>query len=270
MQDRSTEASISQTQSVVKGCCPLDCQDSCAWEAHVSDGRVVRVKGAPDHPFTRGVLCAKVNDYQERAYAPDRLLYPLRPTGSKGSGEFERISWGEALDSIASRFSEIIEVSGPEALMPLNYLGSMGVVQRRALMRLFHALGASQFHGSICGAAGNVLDVEGHPRGFDPETIIHSRFVLLWGANLLTTSHHHWYFIKEARRLHGTRIVCIDPRRTRTAKACDEHLSIRPGSDTVLAAGLAHVMLDEELADLEFAGESGSFDYGIRYTEQQF
>lgn len=252
------EASISQTQSVVKGCCPLDCQDSCAWEAQVTDGRVVRVQGAPDHPFTRGVLCAKVNDYQKRTYAPDRLLYPLRRTGPKGSGEFERITWAEALDSIASRFAEIIEVSGPEALMPLNYLGSMGVVQRRALMRLFHALGASQFHGSICGAAGNVLDVEGHPRGFDPETIVHSRFILLWGANLLTTSHHHWHFIKEARRLHGARIVCIDPRRTRTAKACDEHLSIRPGSDSVLAAGFAHVIFDEGLADLEFAGEVAS------------
>jgi anaerobic selenocysteine-containing dehydrogenase len=236
----------------VKGCCPLDCQDTCSWVAHVVNGRVTRVEGARDHPFTRGALCAKVNDYQERTYAPDRILTPLRRTGPKGSGQFERISWDLALDTIAARFGEIIESDGPEALLPLNYLGSMGVLQRRALMRLFHVLGASRFHGSICGAAGNVLEAEGHPRGFDPEEIVDSRFILLWGANLLTTSHHHFHFIREARR-RGARVVCIDPRRTITAKACDEHVSIFPGSDCVLAAGLAHVLLKEDLADLEFA-----------------
>lgn len=243
-----------QTEQI-KGCCPLDCQDSCSWVAHVESGRVVRVQGAPEHPFTRGTLCAKVNDYQERAYAPDRLLYPLRRAGAKGNGQFVRISWDEAIETIASRFKEIIDDYGPEALMPLNYLGSMGVVQRRALMRLFHALGATRFHGSICGAAGNVLEAEGHPRGFDPEEIAGSRFVILWGANILTTSPHHWHFIKEARRRHGARIVCVDPRRTLTSKSCDEHLSIRPGSDAALAAGMAHVMLEEGLADLGFARE---------------
>ncbi len=239
----------------VKGCCPLDCQDTCSWVAHVAEGRVVRVEGAKDHPFTRGVLCAKVNDYEQRTYAGDRVLYPMRRRGQKGSASWERVSWDDALNEIADRFSTIIANFGPEALLPVNYLGAMGVVQRRALMRIFHALGTSVFHGSICGAAGNVLEAEGHPRGFDPEEIVDSRLVLLWGANLLSTSHHHWHFLNEARKRHGTRIVCIDPRRTRTARACDEHISIRPGSDTVLAAGLARVMLDEGLADHAFVSQ---------------
>src|SRR5678815_410828 len=106
-------------------------------------------------------------------------------------------------DIIADRFSGLVSEYGGEALLPLNYLGSMGIVQRRALMRLFHALGASRFYGSICGAAGNVLEAEGHPRGFDPEEMVESRCILVWGANLLTTSHHHWHFIEEARRRHG-------------------------------------------------------------------
>ena len=253
----SEDTSVVSPTKQIKGCCPLDCQDSCSWVAHVQDGTVIRVSGAREHPFTRGVLCAKVNDYQERTYSSDRVLYPLRRTGRKGAGEFERVTWEEALDIIATRFSEIISQYGSEALMPLNYLGSMGVVQRRALMRLFNALGATQFHGSICGAAGNILEEEGHPRGFDPEEMVHSRFILLWGANLLTTSHHHWHFINEARR-SGARVVCIDPRRSRTAEACDEHISIRPGSDTVLAAGIAHVILKEGLADLTFAEELAS------------
>jgi anaerobic selenocysteine-containing dehydrogenase len=138
----------------VKGCCPLDCQDTCSWVAHVADGRVVRVEGAREHPITRGALCAKVNDYPSRTYAPDRLLMPLRRVGAKGEGRFAPTSWDDAISTIASRFSAIIAEHGAEALLPVNYLGSMGIVQRRALMRLFHALGASRFYGSICGAAG--------------------------------------------------------------------------------------------------------------------
>lgn len=129
----------------------------------------------------------------------------------------------------------------------------MGVVQRRALMRVFHALGTSRFHGSVCGAAGNVLEAEGHPRGFDPEDLVEARFVLMWGSNLLSTAHHGWHFIDQARKRHGARVVAIDPIRTRTAKVCDEHVSLRPGTDAVLAAGLAHVMFAEGLADLDFA-----------------
>lgn len=241
-----------------RGCCPLDCQDTCGWTAQVEDGRVVRVEGRKDHPITRGALCAKVNDYQERTYAPDRLLHPQRRVGRKGEGAFERISWDAALDLIAARIQAVIATDGPEAILPLNYLGSMGVVQRRALMRVFNAIGASRFHGSVCGAAGNILEEEGHPRGFDPEDQVHARFVLMWGSNLLSTAHHAWHFIDQARKRNGARIVAIDPIGTRTAKACDEHISIRPGTDAVLAAGLARVMLEEGLADLEFAASAAN------------
>ncbi|MBT7613080.1 MAG: molybdopterin-dependent oxidoreductase, partial [Rhodospirillaceae bacterium] len=237
----------------IKGCCPLDCQDTCAWVAHVEDDRVVKVEGARDHPFTRGMLCAKVNDYQARTYAPDRLLHPLRRTGPKGSGTFERISWDEAIDTIAERFNGIIQSDGPEALMPLFYLGSMGVVQRHALMRLFNGLGASQLHGELCGASMSSLLMEGHPVGFDPEEMVDSKLIILWGINMLSTCHHHWQLIKEARKRHGTRVICIDPRRSRTAEQCDEHIAIKPGSDAILAAGIAQVMLAEGLADLDYA-----------------
>jgi anaerobic selenocysteine-containing dehydrogenase len=196
-------------------------------------------------------LCAKVSDYERYTYASDRVLYPLRRKREKG-GVFERISWEVALSEIAERFSKLIAEFGPECLLPVNAAGSMGVVQRRALMRIFNAIGASTFHGTLCGAAANVIEAEGHPRGFDPEEAVESRFVLLWGANLLSTSHHHWHFLKEARKRHGARIVCIDPMRTRTASACDEHISIRPGSDAVLAAGLAHLMFADGLVDEAF------------------
>jgi anaerobic selenocysteine-containing dehydrogenase len=238
----------------VKGCCPLDCQDTCAWVAKVEGGRVTVVRGAKDHPFTRGVLCAKVNDYPARTYAPDRLLYPLRRVGPKGSGLFERVTWGEAIDLIAERFSAIAAEHGPEALLPHRYMGSMGVVQRCAPMRMFHALGASRPRGDICSASAVAVAEEGLPFGFDPEDVAESRLILLWGINLLTTCHHHWHFVQEARRRHGARVVCLDPIRTRTARRCDEHIQLRPGSDAVLAAGMARVVLEERLADLDFAG----------------
>lgn len=244
---------MSETREIV-GCCPLDCQDTCSWVATVAQGRVTQVKGAADHPITRGTLCAKVNDYQARTYAPDRLLHPLRRTGPKDSGTFERIGWDAALDEIAERFGAIIATHGADALMPLSYLGAMGTVQRQALRRIFHALGASDIHGEVCGAPMSLLAAEGHMVGFDPEDMVESRLIVLWGANLLTACHHHWHFIKEARARHGARVIAIDPRRTRTARQCDEHLAIRPGTDAVLAAALAQTLVEDGTADLAGAG----------------
>jgi anaerobic selenocysteine-containing dehydrogenase len=242
-------------KQMIKGCCPLDCPDTCAWIAHVEDGKVVRVVGDKDHPFTRGVLCAKVNDYPARTYSPDRLLHPLRRTGAKGDGKFERISWEEAIDTIAGRFDQIITEHGAEALMPVTFFGSMGAMQKHAPMRLLNALGASDMHGDICGAPSIAILGAGHSIGFDPEDYGHAKLIILWGVNVLSTGHHHWHFLSEARKRHGTRIICIDPRRTRTAAQCDEHIAIRPGSDAALAAGMARILFSENLADLEYAGQ---------------
>ncbi|MBT5038959.1 MAG: molybdopterin-dependent oxidoreductase [Rhodospirillaceae bacterium] len=242
-------------KQTIKGCCPLDCPDTCAWIAHVEDGKVVRVTGDKDHPFTRGVLCAKVNDYPARTYSPDRLLYPLRRAGKKGSGQFERISWEEAVDTIAARFDQVINEHGAEALMPVTYFGSMGAAQKHAPMRLLNALGASDMHGNICGAPSIAILGDGHEIGFDPEDYIHAKLIILWGVNVLTTGHHHWHFLSEARKRNGARIICIDPRRTRTAAQCDQHIAIRPGSDAALAAGMARILFKENLADLDYAGQ---------------
>ncbi len=142
--------------------------------------------------------------------------------------------------------------------MPMFFLGSLGAVQHDALRRLFHVLGASRPIGSVCAQAGNVLAAEGYPRGFDPEEIEHAQLILVWGANLLSTAHHHWHFMAQARKQHGARIVVIDPIRTRTARAADEHVAIRPGTDFALALGLAHVLVAEGLADLEQSREWAS------------
>jgi anaerobic selenocysteine-containing dehydrogenase len=236
----------------VKGCCPLDCMDSCAWVASVEDGKVAEIAGAKEHPVTRGVLCAKVKDYEGRLTAPGRLLAPLRRTGPKGSGQFTEITWDEALGEIAARFRSIIAEHGAEALMPYSYLGTQGVVQRLALNRIFHALGASRQTGAICSMSAAALMGEGHPIGVDPEETPEASLILLWGQNVLSTCHHQWHFIDEARK-KGARVIAIDPCRTRTAKQCDVHLAPRPGSDPVLAAAIGRHLLKSGKADLALA-----------------
>src|SRR5581483_9599351 len=107
---------------VVYGSCPHDCPDCCALETLVDEqGRAVSVRGRSDHAVTRGWLCAKVNRYLERVYHPDRLLYPLRRVGSKGSGKFERISWDEAMAEITSRWRDIIGQHGAQSILPYSY-----------------------------------------------------------------------------------------------------------------------------------------------------
>ena len=244
---------------VVQGACPHDCPDTCAWQVTVEDGRATGLRGDPTHPFTRGTLCAKVNHYIERAQSPERLLYPLRRTGPKGSGQFERVSWDEALGQIASRLNDIVSRDGGTAVLPYSYMGTQGVVQSNSIsQRFFHRLGATRLVRAICGGAGGagVTATNGIAMGIMPEDIVHSRHIILWGTNTVVTNVHLWPFIRAARDA-GARIVVIDPAQTRTTKQADWHIRPRPGTDAALALAMMHVIVRDELHDK---------DYVERYT----
>ena len=241
--------------TVVHGACPHDCPDTCAMLITVENGRAVRVAGDPEHPFTRGFLCTKVNRYVERTYHPDRLLHPLRRIGPKGSGRFARVSWDDALAEIADRLGAIASSpEGPQAILPYSYAGTMGLVQGSSLdRRFFHLLGASMLDRTICSMAGTVgmrMSL-GANIGADAEGIPESDLVLLWGTNTLTSNPHLWPFVLEARS-RGAPIIAIDPLRTRTAAQCDEWIDIRPGTDAALALGMMHVLFEEGLEDREY------------------
>ena len=242
----------------VLGACALDCPDTCSWVVTVKDGRAVRLEGDTGHPFTRGVLCNKVNGYVAYTRSPDRLLHPMRRVGPKGRGAFEPVSWEEALDEIAERFAGTIRDFGPESIWPYLGSGSMGLIQGvyGAGRRLWNALGASQHLMTICTIAGGVgtgYTLGDNRVGMDPETLRFSRLVILWGSNTLSTNHHLWRAITAARR-QGAYLVVIDPTRTRTADAADLHLAPIPGTDAALALGLMHVVLAEGAEDREFIG----------------
>jgi anaerobic selenocysteine-containing dehydrogenase len=221
----------------------------------VENGRAIRVAGDPEHPFTQGFLCTKVNRYVERTYHPDRLLYPLRRVGPKGSGRFARIGWEEALAEIAERLTTIARsTDGPQAILPYSYAGTMGLVQGSSMdRRFFHLLGASMLDRTICSMAGTVgmRMTLGANIGADGEGLPQSDLVLLWGTNTLTSNPHLWPFVLEARK-RGAPIIAIDPLRTRTAAQCDEWIGIRPGTDAALALGMMNVLFAQGLEDHDY------------------
>jgi anaerobic selenocysteine-containing dehydrogenase len=239
--------------TIVKGACPHDCPDTCALEVHVRDGVALKVTGSREHAPTAGVLCTKVARYTERTYHPDRLLHPLRRIGPKGEGRFERISWEQALATVAQRLSAVA-AEDPEQILPYSYAGTMGLVQGESMsQRFFHRLGASLLDRTICasaGTAGHKLTL-GPSIGIDVEVAEEARLIVFWGCNAITSSVHFWARAQEAKR-RGATLIAIDPYRSLTAEKCHEHIALLPGTDGALALGLMHVIVREGLVDEDY------------------
>jgi anaerobic selenocysteine-containing dehydrogenase len=226
-------------------------------------GSAIKVAGDPMHPVTQGFLCGKVAKYLDRVYAPSRLLYPLKrkPGVAKGPLErgreheaYERVSWDEALEAIASKLKSIADEFGPEAILPYSYAGTIGVLGYGSMdRRFFHRLGASQLDRTICSEAGGVAWnlVYGKKLGTPAEDFRLAKLILAWGANIHGNNVHLWPMVEQARR-NGGRLIVIDPYRTRTAALADWHVAIRPGTDGALALGMMHVILSEGLEDREY------------------
>ena len=221
----------------------------------VADGRAVSLRGDPDHPFTKGFLCQKVSRYLDRVYHADRLKWPMKRVGPKGKGQFARISWDEAIDTIARRFADIAaSPDGPQAILPYSYGGTMGKLQGSSLdRRFFHRLGASLLDRTICATAGAAgcdmtLGTRAH---LDPEAVIHSRYIINWGSNTSVTNMHLWTIMHQARKA-GAKIVTIDPFRCKTAARSDWWIPIRPGTDAALALGMMHVIWRDGLQDQDY------------------
>lgn len=252
------------TTTTVRAACPHDCPDTCAMLVTVADGKATEVRGDPDHPFTKGGLCVKVNNYQEKVYNPDRVLYPMRRTGPKGSGQFERISWDTALDTIADRWRTEIAAHGPETLMPVSYLGTQGILNGLNVGDPFmNKIGATISERTYCdsGACTAYTMTIGATAGVDPESLVHSRYIIIWACNMLSTNLHLWPFVAEAQK-RGAKVVVIDPMRHRTAKRADWHIPIRPGTDGALALAMMHVIINEGLTDEDYVR-----DHTVGYEE---
>lgn len=252
--------------------CPHDCPSTCSLDVEVLDERTIgKVYGTKSHSYTAGVICAKVARYAERVHHPDRLMHPLKRVGKRGVGasEYERISWDDALETIAEQFKEIIAVHGAEAIWPYHYAGTMGYVQRDGLDRLRHCLGTSRQHATFCiplADAGWKAGT-GTKRGSDARLMHKSELVVIWGGNPVSTQVNVMHHLAQARRESNAKLVVIDPYKTKTADKADLHLMLKPGTDGALACAVINVLLEEGLADRNYLAKQTDFN---RETEQHF
>jgi anaerobic selenocysteine-containing dehydrogenase len=240
-------------KGIKRSVCPYDCPDTCGLLVEVMDGKAVKVSGDPEHPFTRGTLCVKMNHYEETVHSPLRVTRPLLRTGAKGSGEFSSISWEEAIDRIAGRWQEIIDRYGSESILPYSYAGTMGLIQRNAGHPFFYRLGASRLDRTICSPAKDVgwKVVMGETPAPHPDEVAESDLVILWGINAVATNIHFLHGVKKARQ-KGARIWLIDTYQTVTSSVVNQTYIVRPGSDGVLALGLIHLLVRVDLIDHDF------------------
>jgi anaerobic selenocysteine-containing dehydrogenase len=265
--------------SIFHGACPHDCPDTCAMDYHVRDGKLVEVRGKKDHPFTRGGLCVKLKDFHDHHANPDRLMYPLRRVGPKGSGpnggnNFERITWDEAISEIGARWREIIATYGSQAIMPQSYLGNMGLVQGiNSGDPFFNRLGSTVNEKTYCtsGSSTAWLLTHGPTGGVDPESFVHCKYIVIWACNSISTNLHHWPFVLEAQK-RGAKIVVIDSYRSRTAKAGDWHICPKPGTDGALALGVINSLVDQDYVDNHTQGwaelKARAAEFPLDYVEE--
>lgn len=242
---------------VLRSVCPYDCPDTCGLLVEVENGRAIRVTGDPEHPMTRGLLCAKMINYERTVHSPQRLTTPLRRIGAKGKGKFEPIPWDQAIAQICSNWKELIAKHGSECILPYSYAGTMGLLQRNAGHAFFNKLGASRLERTICSPAKDAgwKAVMGETPAMDPSEIAQSDLVVLWGINAAATSIHAMRDAQAARR-KGARLWAIDTYRTPTCDAADEAFLIRPGSDGALALGMLHVIERDGLLDRSFIDDN--------------
>ncbi|HUF92371.1 MAG TPA: molybdopterin-dependent oxidoreductase, partial [Candidatus Limnocylindria bacterium] len=247
--------------TLVPAVCPHDCTSTCALEVERIDAHTIgRVRGSHRNTYTRGVICEKVARYAERTHHPDRLMHPLRRAGAKGEGRFERISWDEALDTVAAAFVDRAARHGPQTVWPYYYAGTMGLVQRDGINRLRNEMKYSRWFSTICVTLADTGWTAGigMKRGVDLREIDdHSDLVVIWGGNPVNTQVNVMSHAMAAKR-RGAALVVVDPYRTGTAEQADVHLPIRPGTDGALACAMMHVLFRDGFAD---------WDYLRRYTD---
>ncbi len=247
--------------------CPHDCPSACALDVEVIDGKTIgRVHGAKDQTYTAGVVCAKVARYAERLYHPDRLLYPQRRTGAKGSNAFERITWNEAFDEIARRFLQAERDFGAQSVWLNYYAGTMGKVMRDGVNRLAHAKKYSRHNGTICInlAWPGFLAGTGLMAGPDPREMAKADCVVIWGTNAVSTQVNVMTHAMRARKERGAKIVVIDIYDNDTMKQADMALCLRPGTDGALACAVMHVLFRDNLADWEYLDRYTDDPHGLQ------
>jgi len=232
--------------------CPHDCPSACALDVEVVGGQSIgRIRGSKKQTYTAGVVCAKVARYAERIHHPERVTFPMRRIASKGSGQFARISWDEALDEIAARFDQAEREFGAQSVWPYYYAGTMGVVMRDGINRLAHVKKYSRYYSTICANIARIGFAIGTGKiaGVDPREMGVSDLVVIWGTNPVNTQVNVMTHASRAKKERGARIAAVDVYNNDTMKQADIKIVLRPGTDGAFACGVMHVLFREGFAD---------------------
>ncbi|WP_428911456.1 molybdopterin oxidoreductase family protein [Niallia sp. Krafla_26] len=255
---------IDQKNGVFPSVCSLDCPDQCGLLVTKKDGKIVKIEGDPNHPVTQGNICNKVRNMPARLYDENRLQYPLKRIGAKGEGKFTRISWDEAIETITSQWKERMEKDGPESILPYSFYGNMGNLTAEGMdRRFFNRLGSSQLDRTICSTAGGkgYRYTMGAALGTDPEDTIHSKLIIFWGINAVSTNMHQVALAQKARK-NGAKIIVIDVHKNQTGRFADWFIPILPGTDSALALGMMHILFAENKVNDSFLK-----DYTVGYEQ---
>ncbi len=234
--------------------CPLDCPDACTINVTVRGGRVTKIDGSPSSEITRGYICAKVRHFHHRVYGDDRLLHPAVRKGPKGLGTLRPVTWDDAMDLIASKMREVAVEFGAEAILPLSYGGSNGLLtQDTTDATLFRRLGASRLLRTVCAAPTGAASqgLYGKMPSVSYQDYPEARLIVAWGVNPATSGIHLMPFLKEARD-RGAKLVVIDPRATTLARQADLYLPVRPGTDLAVALAVHRYLFAGGHADEQF------------------
>ena len=253
--------------TLFRNACPRNCYDTCSLTTYVKDGVVAYMEGAAESTFTDGAPCLKGYAYTRRLYSPDRIKYPMLQTG-RGTGRWRRITWDEAMERIATKILDIKQRDGSLLGLALTkYSGNFGIVNY-GVEGMMSSLGyTTRFVGTPCWPAG--IDAQTYDFGDmwcnDPEDMVKSRYIIVWGANPAWCSMHSVKYLYRAQE-NGAKLVVIDPLLTQTAAKADVHWSIRPASDGALALGMCRHLLDKQLVNRDFVDKYAlGFDDFSRY-----
>lgn len=229
--------------------CPLNCWDSCGFLVTTEAGKVTNIEGNPTHPVTKGKICGRGRMLEKRTNSKDRILHPLK---KEGDG-FRQITWDVALDEIAEKLVHYRNTYGSTSILHSHDYANSGLLANLD-SRFFNCFGGvTELTGSICWGAG----IEAQNRDFGdayshaPEDITNSNHVVIWGRNVARTNMHLFQNLQSVRK-NGTKLYVIDPIYNATAKLADEYISIKPGFDGLLAAGIIKELLRLKLEDHEF------------------
>ncbi|WP_042354573.1 molybdopterin-dependent oxidoreductase [Bacillus rubiinfantis] len=244
-------------QKTGKSACPLNCWDSCGFHVTIENDKIIKIDGDPDHPITKGKICGRGRMLEARTNSSERLLYPLK----KVNGQFQQISWDQALNEIAVKLDNIKESYGTTAVLHSHDYANNGILKNLD-QRFFNCYGGvTELYGSLCWGAG--IEAQkwdfGNALSHEPEDIYNSKNIVIWGRNVARTNMHFYEKLLEVKK-RGAKLFVIDPLANATAKIANEHITIKPGMDGLLAAGIIKEILRLGLEDRHFLEH---FTYGF-------